>query len=66
MVKNHVHELFSTFANRTTVLKILEIEFTKNQGDLLLLFQAGLFSKENTWFLNTTLPPAFIWMKFMP
>ena len=32
MVKNHVHELFSTFANRTTVLKILEIEFTKKSG----------------------------------
>ena len=31
---------------RTTLLKILEIEFTKNPGELLLLFQAGLFSKE--------------------
>ena len=31
---------------RSTLLKILEIEFTKNPGELLLLFQAGLFSKE--------------------
>ena len=32
---------------RTTLLKILEIEFTENPGDLLLLFQAGLFFKED-------------------